>query len=282
VTLLWINSIYRQKLEITGKSMIPKVLVLTGYGINCDIETQHAFKLAGAMAERVHINDLINGKERLSDYHILSFPGGFSFGDDIASGKVLANMVKYNIGEQIQEFIDSGKLILGICNGFQAMVKMGLLPGFNEDYATQEVTLTYNDSGRFEDRWVHLKANIISKCMFTKGIENIYLPVRHGEGKFVAKNPQVLEKLKKGNHIVFQYVDTEGKAAGYPHNPNGSVNNIAAICDKTGRVFGMMPHPEAFQHRTNHPGWTREELPEEGAGIAIFRNAVEYAMKNSC
>jgi phosphoribosylformylglycinamidine synthase len=262
--------------------MTPKVLVLTGYGINCDIETQHAFKLAGASAERVHINDLINGKEKLSDYHILSFPGGFSFGDDIASGKVLANMVKYNIGEQIQEFIDSGKLILGICNGFQAIVKMGLLPGFNDDHITQEVTLTYNDSGRFEDRWVHLKANKISKCVFTKGIENIYLPVRHGEGKFVAKNPQVLEKLKRGNHIVFQYVDTEGKSAGYPHNPNGSVNNIAAICDKTGRVFGMMPHPEAFQHRTNHPRWTREELPEEGAGIAIFRNAVEYAMKNSC
>ncbi len=262
--------------------MIPKVLVLTGYGINCDIETQHAFKLAGARAKRVHINDLINGKERLSDYHILSFPGGFSFGDDIASGKVLANMVKYNIGEQIQNFIDSGKLILGICNGFQAMVKMGLLPGFNEDYATQEVTLTYNDSGRFEDRWVHLKANKISKCVFTKGIENIYLPVRHGEGKFVAKNLQVLEKLKKGNHIVFQYVDTEGKSAGYPHNPNGSVDNIAAICDKTGRVFGMMPHPEAFQHMTNHPRWTREELPEEGAGITIFRNMVEYAMKNLC
>ena len=261
--------------------MIPKVLVLTGYGINCDIETQHAFKLAGARAERVHINDLINGKERLSDYHILSFPGGFSFGDDIASGKVLANMVKNNIGEQIQEFIDSGKLILGICNGFQAMVKMGLLPGFNKDYSTQEVTLTYNDSGRFEDRWVHLKANKISKCVFTKGIENIYLPVRHGEGKFVAKNPQVLEKLKSGSHIVFQYVDTEGKSAGYPHNPNGSVNNIAAICDKTGRVFGMMPHPEAFQHRTNHPRWTREELPEEGAGIAIFRNAVEYVKKKS-
>ena len=260
--------------------MTPKVLVLTGYGINCDIETQHAFKLAGARAERVHINDLINGKERLSDYHILSFPGGFSFGDDIASGKVLANMVKYNIGEQIQEFIDSEKLIIGICNGFQAMVKMGLLPGFNDDYATQEVTLTYNDSGRFEDRWVHLKANKISKCVFTKGIENIYLPVRHGEGKFVAKNPQVLEKLKRGNHIVFQYVDTEGKSAGYPHNPNGSVNNIAAICDKTGRVFGMMPHPEAFQHRTNHPRWTREELPEEGAGISIFRNVVGYAMKN--
>ena len=189
-------------------------------------------------------------------------------------------MIKYNIGEQILEFIDAGKLIIGICNGFQAMVKMGMLPGFNGNYTTQEVTLTFNDSGRFEDRWVHLKTNKISKCVFTRGIDHIFLPVRHGEGKFVAKNPQVLEKLKKGNHIVFQYTDPEGKAAEYPHNPNGSVYDIAAICDETGRIFGMMPHPEAFQHRTNHPRWTREELPEEGAGIAIFRNAVEYIKKN--
>jgi len=259
--------------------MTPKALILTGYGINCDIETAHAFKLAGAESERVHINDLIHGEKKLPDYHILAFPGGFSFGDDIASGKVLANMIKYNLGEQILEFIDSGKLILGICNGFQAMVKMGLLPGFDGDYITQDVTLTFNDSGRFEDRWVHLNANRNSKCVFTKGIENIYLPVRHGEGKFVVKNPQVLARLKKENHIVFQYTDREGNIAGYPDNPNGSVDNIAAICDETGRVFGMMPHPEAFQHRTNHPGWTREKLPEEGAGVAIFRNAVEYVME---
>jgi phosphoribosylformylglycinamidine synthase len=217
---------------------------------------------------------------KLSDYHILAFPGGFSFGDDIASGKVLANMIKYNLGEHIQEFIDAGKLIMGICNGFQAMVKMGSLPAFNCDYGTQDVTLTFNDSGRFEDRWVHLKANTKSKCVFTKGIENIYLPVRHGEGKFVVKNPQVLARLKKENHIVFQYTGSEGNIAGYPDNPNGSVDNIAAICDETGRVFGMMPHPEAFQHRTNHPRWTREELPEEGAGVAIFRNAVEYVKEN--
>jgi len=260
--------------------MKPKALILTGYGINCDIETAHAFKLAGADAERVHLNDLKNGTRRLSDYHILAFPGGFSFGDDIASGKVLANMIKYNLGEQIREFIDAGKLIIGICNGFQAMVKMGLLPAFNGDYSAQEVTLTFNDSGRFEDRWVFLNANKRSNCVFTKGIETIYLPVRHGEGKFVAKNPQVLARLKKENQIVFQYTDNEGKPDGYPYNPNGSVDNIAAICDETGRVFGMMPHPEAFQHRTNHPRWTREELPEEGAGIAIFRNAVEYVKQN--
>lgn len=260
--------------------MTPKVLVLTGFGINCDIETRHAFELAGASADRVHINDLINGNNRLSDYHILSFPGGFSFGDDIASGKVLANMLKYNMGDQIQEFIDDGKLILGICNGFQAMVKMGLLPGFKGDHTNQEVTLTFNDSGRFEDRWVHLMVNKRSKCVFTKGSENTYLPVRHGEGKFVVKDAQTLEKIKKGNQIVFQYIDVEGKIAGYPYNPNGSIENIAAICDVTGRIFGMMPHPEAFLHRTNHPAWTREELPEEGAGMAIFRNGVEYVRKN--
>ncbi len=256
--------------------MTPKVLVLTGYGINCDMETQHAFRLAGADAERVHLTDLTNRTRKLSEFHILAFPGGFSFGDDIASGKVLANIIKYNLGEQVREFIDAGKLIIGICNGFQAMVKMGLLPGLNGDYTIQEVTLTFNDSGRFEDRWVHLRANRRTKCVFTKGLDTIYLPVRHGEGKFVAKSPEVLARLKKGNNIVFQYTDSEGKLAGYPHNPNGSVDNIAGICDDTGRVFGMMPHPEAYQHRTNHPRWTREELPEEGAGVAIFRNAVEY------
>ena len=255
---------------------MPKALVLTGYGINCDMETQHAFELAGADAERIHITDLVSGTCMLSEYHILAFPGGFSFGDDIASGKVLANMIKYNLGGYIQEFIDDGKLILGICNGFQAMVKMGLLPAFGGNYNSQEVTLTFNDSGRFEDRWVYLKGNRNSRCVFTKGIESIYLPVRHGEGKFIARSSQVLARLKKGNHIVFQYVDREGNKSGYPINPNGSVDDIAGICDETGRIFGLMPHPEAFQHRTNHPRWTREELPEEGEGVAIFRNAVEY------
>jgi phosphoribosylformylglycinamidine synthase len=260
--------------------MTTKVLVLTGYGINCDIETQYAFNLAGAQAKRIHLTDLLNGKVKLSDFHILALPGGFSFGDDIASGKVLANMISYNLGEQVQKFIEEGKLIIGICNGFQVMVKMGLLPAFGSDYSRQDVTLTFNDSGRFENRWVHMKTSKGSKCVFTKGIQSIYLPVRHGEGKFVVKDPQVLARLKKNGHIVFQYVDMNGNPAGYPHNPNGSIENIAAICDETGRVFGMMPHPEAFIHRTNHPAWTREELPEEGAGIAIFRNAVDYVNEN--
>jgi len=256
--------------------MNPRVLVLTGYGINCDIETQFAFNLAGGDAKRVHLNDIIYGKESLDDFQILAIPGGFSFGDDIASGRVLANKFKYNLRESLQSFIDEEKLILGICNGFQVMAKLGILPGFDKNYRKQEVTLTFNDSGRFEDRWVHLKVNPESKCIFTRGIEKLYLPVRHGEGKFVSKDKEIRNRLIQQNHVVVQYVDENGKFAGYPWNPNGSEDNIAGICDETGRIFGMMPHPEAFCHFTNHPRWTREKLEGEGDGLAVFRNAVQW------
>lgn len=252
----------------------PKTIVLTGYGINCDLETAYAFKLAGAEARRVHLNDLIWGRDSLKNYQILALPGGFSFGDDIASGKVLANKIKYNLGEHIREFIGDGKLVIGICNGFQVMVKMGLLPAPN---FTQTLTLTFNDSGRFEDRWVYLKVNKKSPCIYTKNIEKLYLPVRHGEGKLIPKSREVLDKLHEKNNIVLQYVDEEGNLAGYPFNPNGSIDNIAGICDESGRIFGSMPHPEAYLHRTNNPRWTRENLPEEGMGVQIFRNAVVYA-----
>lgn len=284
----------------------PKTLVLTGYGINCDIETQEVFERCGSYAKRVHLTDLINETKRLSDFNILALPGGFSFGDDIASGKVLANMLKYNLGEQIDEFIDGGNLIIGICNGFQAMVKMGLLPGFDGDYKKQDVTLTFNDSGKFEDRWVYLKRNPDSKCIYTKGINRIYLPVRHGEGKFVAKNPDVRDRLHKNGHVALTYTNPPQKPAEikrpvldtdvkrpeliysealaedvqFPYNPNGSEDNIAGICDETGRVYGMMPHPEAFVCREQHPRWTREELPEEGDGMIIFKNAVTYVKEN--
>jgi len=255
----------------------PKVLILLAAGINCDKETEFAFNLAGADARRVHINDLIAGKESLSDYHILVLPGGFSFGDDIASGKVLANKLKYRFEDQIQKFIEDKKLILGICNGFQVMVKLGLLPGFDRDYRTQRTTLTFNDSGRFEDRWVYLKINKNSPCIFTQGIkELIYLPVRHGEGKFIPKDRVILERLFEQDHVVAQYVDERGNFGPYPVNPNGSVGEIAGICDETGRVFGLMPHPEGYIRRTQHPRWTRENLPEEGDGLAIFKNAVRY------
>lgn len=255
----------------------PKILILLAAGINCDKETEFAFNLAGGDAQRVHINDLITEKKDPSQYHILVLPGGFSFGDDIASGKVLANKLKYRLEDQIQKFIEDKKLILGICNGFQVMVKLGLLPGFNGDYKTQQATLTFNDSARFENRWVYLKLNKNSNCVFTKGIRGlIYLPVRHGEGKFIPKDEMVLEKLFKDGQIVVQYVDERGNFGPYPVNPNGSVDEIAGICDETGRVFGLMPHPEGYIRRTQHPRWTRQVLPLEGDGLAIFKNAVNY------
>jgi phosphoribosylformylglycinamidine synthase len=259
--------------------MKPNVLILTGYGINCDYETQHAFNIVGAAAKRVHTNDIIDKIESLEDYHIIAFPGGFSFGDDIASGKVLANKIKFNIFTDIQKFIDDGKVIIGICNGFQSMVKLGILPAFERNYKKQTATLTFNDSGRFEDRWVYMKANPKSRCIFTKGIDTIYLPVRHGEGKFVTNNV-FLQKLNKNNQVALRYVDDEGNLAGYPWNPNGSLENIAGICDETGRIFGLMPHPEAYLYMTNHPRWTREKTPEEGMGVKIFRNAVEFIKEN--
>ena len=259
--------------------MKPKALILTGYGINCDYETQHAFNLVGADAKRVHINDIIDKMENLEDYQILAFPGGFSFGDDISSGKVLANKMKFNMFDDLQKFIDDSKVIIGICNGFQSMVKLGILPAFERNYKKQTTTLTFNDSGRFEDRWVCLKVNPKSRCIFTKNIETLYLPVRHGEGKFVAKEI-FLQKLNKNNQIALWYVDEKGNLSDYPWNPNGSLENIAGICDETGRIFGLMPHPEAYLYKTNNPRWTREKLSEEGMGVKIFRNAVDFIKEN--
>jgi len=256
--------------------MKPKVLVLYGYGINCDNETQYGFELAGADAEKVHINELINKEKKLKDYQVLALPGGFSFGDDISAGRVLANKFKYNLQQELDSFINKGKLIIGICNGFQAMVKLGILPSFERKSKKEDVTLTFNDSGRFEDRWVYLKINQKSKCIWTKGIKNLYLPIRHGEGKFISKNKEIREKLKKSEQIVLQYSSETGNpTSNYPFNPNGSEDNIAGICDETGRIFGIMPHPEGFLFSQNHPRWTREEV-EKGEGIKIFKNAVEF------
>ena len=258
----------------------PRVLILLAAGINRDGDAEAAFHMAGADAERVHINDIVDGKKRLKDYHILMIPGGFSFGDDIASGKVLANKLKYKLKDDMLEFIADKKLIFGVCNGFQVMVKLGILPGFDGNYMRQDVTLTHNDSGKFEDRWVHLKVNPSSKCVFTKGIEKlIYVPICHGEGKFIPRDDDVFRRLQDNGQIVVQYVDGNGEFGVYPVNPNGSVGHIAGICDETGRIFGMMPHPEDYIVRTQHPRWTRENLPEEGDGLVIFRNAVEHVKR---
>ena len=256
-----------------------KVIVLRTAGTNCDYETIHAFQKVGADVDLVHINQLIRKEKELSPYQILAFPGGFAYGDDIAAGKIMANELKYKLRDSVEKFIADGKLMIGICNGFQVMIKAGLFSGFNGNNGTQEMTLYTNDSGKYECRWIHLKNVENSKCIFTKNIkQRVYLPIGHGEGKFTTTNESVLDNLESNGQVVFKYVDAEGNpATSYPLNPNGSDRCIAGICDATGRIFGMMPHPERYVSKYNHPRWTRESLDEVGDGLAIFRNAVEYA-----
>jgi len=262
----------------------PKVLILRTAGTNCDRETANAFKTAGAEIEFVHINELISGRQSLARYHILALPGGFTYGDDIASGKILANELKFKLADEIKRFVSAGKLIIGICNGFQILVKAGLLPNLSGDFSAIEATLTLNDSAKFEDRWVYLKSTKRReksvKCVWIKGMDRVItLPVAHGEGKFIPKDAETLRKLKKNGLIVLEYVDEIGKRKGYPYNPNGSVENIAGICDPTGRIFGLMPHPERHISRYQHPSWTRSKAGEEGDGLIIFKNGVNFAKK---
>ncbi len=268
-----------------------KVLVLTGYGLNCDHETAYAFNLVGAKAERVHINSLIDKSESLDSFQILVFGGGFSWGDDHGAGVIQAVRMRTHIGDQMRNFIKRGNLIIGICNGFQTLVNLGLLPGFNSDYQSRSVAVTYNDCGNFRNDWVALAVNPASPCLFTKGLSRFELPVRHGEGKFYAEN-DVIDRLIENNQVVLQYATQNGKPADgvFPFNPNGSVNDIAGICDPTGRVFGLMPHPEAFNHPTNHPDWTRQKEAAKRSGeklnnaptpgIQIFQNAVDAIRQN--
>jgi len=257
-----------------------QTLVLRTAGSNCDFETVHAFKQVGSEVDLIHINQIVAGKIKLADFQILAIPGGFTYGDDISAGKILANELKYKLTNQIEDFIAAGKLIIGICNGFQVLVKAGLLPEIDLKSGEQQVTLSNNDSGKFEDRWIYLKP-VGKKCVFTRAIEKlIYYPVAHAEGKFIPKNESVLQKLTENDQIVFQYTNPSGKLDGYPWNPNGSIENIAGICDSTGRIFGLMPHPERHFHPTHHPRWTREGLKKEADGVIIFRNAVEYIQEN--
>lgn len=262
----------------------PKVIVLTGYGINCDRETQHAFNLAGGDARRVHVGELIDRRAALKDYQILALPGGFSFGDDIASGRVLASKLKTRLAAELSGFVDGGGLVIGICNGFQVLVSCGLLPGLEAD-GQRNITLTYNLSGRYEDRWVHLECST-GHSVFLMDVDGLYLPVAHGEGRFLA-DEAVLDELARRKQIALCYTDGRGNPAEgcYPDNPNGAARDIAAICDGTGRVLGMMPHPERYLHYTNHPQWTAladrarrrgELLPEAGEGLKIFKNGVDY------
>jgi len=251
--------------------MKPKALVVRAAGTNCDVETAYAFEKAGAEAVRVYI-DAVKDTD-FSDYQIIVFPGGFTYGDDISAGKILANEIKFKLRDKFLDFINQGKLIIGICNGFQVLVKCGILPAFTDYFEEQSVSLITNDSERFEDRWVYLRVS--DRSVFTKGVKPIItLPVAHAEGKFVVKNEEVLAKIKE--HIVFQYVDENGNQADYPFNPNGSLLGIAGITDRSGRVLGLMPHPERYISYLQHPRHTRETLDEIGDGLHIFKNAVDY------
>jgi phosphoribosylformylglycinamidine synthase subunit PurQ / glutaminase len=267
----------------------PKSLVLSGNGINCELETAHANRLVGFDVDIVHINSLTDGTKNIHDYHFLNFPGGFLDGDDLGAAKAQAVKWKYQkvLGrdtpfiEELIRFVAEGKIMIGICNGFQLLVKTGLLPALNGKYGKQSVTLTFNDSGRFQDRWVYLRTHPFSSCIFTRDMAKIYLPVRHGEGKLVAKDEDTVKGLRENGHVVMQYADEDGAVTSeFPWNPNGSSESIAALCDTSGRIFGLMPHPEAFVHYTQHPHWTRQDLPEEGDGLKIFRNAYTYVLNN--
>lgn len=269
-----------------------KALVLTGFGLNCDYETDFSLKLAGAESHRIHINELIGvarGSDRvtLGKFQILVFGGGFSWADDHGAGVLMAAKLKRHLGAELKRFVQDGNLVIGICNGFQALVNLGLLPGFDEAYDKRLVAITYNDSGNFVDAWVTLRVNEAAACVFTQGLSGMELPVRHGEGKVVA-GMDTIKALFENRQVVMQYAGEDGQAAQgkRPFNPNGSLRDIAGICDPTGRVFGLMPHPEAFNHFTNHPNWTNQRealsrqgktpVSQEGNGIKIFQNAVEY------
>jgi phosphoribosylformylglycinamidine synthase len=254
----------------------PNVLVARTAGTNCDRETIHAFELAGAKAECVHVNALTGAERKvnLDDYQIFVFPGGFSYGDDVGSGKIHANEIRMRLRDELVKFVDDGKLVIGICNGFQTMVKMGLLPGFSL-FEEPSVTLINNDSNMFEDRWIYLTVTT-KKCVFLKGISRLYVPIAHGEGKFVTKDTSVLRRLIDNDQVAVRYTNADGKFGKYPVNPNGAMYDIAGICDPTGRIFGLMPHPERHALPTQHPRWTREGLKREGEGLAVFRNAVKF------
>jgi len=250
-----------------------RVLVLRTAGTNCDQETEFAFRLVGAETARLHVNELRGDPARLSDFQILVIPGGFSYGDDLGAGKVLANEMLAKLRPALEEFLEGGKLVIGICNGFQVLVKTGLLPGIER--WKQQATLTFNDSNRFEDRWTYLQSPE-NRCVLAQAGERLYLPVAHAEGKFIAESDEILERMRGNGQIVYRYVNDEGEPAAYPWNPNGSVDNIAAICDPTGRILGMMPHPERHSLPLHDPRWPLEGLKEEGEGLRIFRRAVRF------
>ncbi len=259
----------------------PRVLILRAPGANCDMEAQFAFEKAGAVVERLHIQRLRDNPKLLLQHQILTIPGGFTYGDDVAAGKILAVQLQYFLGDVLKQFRDRERLILGICNGFQVLLKAGLIvpPDLDDGPVA---TLAHNSSGKFEDRWIHLEATP-GKCPFLKGYHRLHLPIAHGEGNFICRQDWITKGLAQAGQVVLRYVNPISPLAPgadgilpYPINPNGSQGNIAGVCDPTGRVLGLMPHPERHVLPTQHPQWTRLGLAAEGEGLRLFRNAVEF------
>ncbi len=265
--------------------MSVKVLVITGYGINCEEETAKGFELCGATADIVHINDIIAGNKKLGDYQILTFPGGFSYGDDTGSGNALANKIRNNLQDDLLKFVQEDKLVLGICNGMQIMTNLGLVPATGLKYGERQAAMMHNSTARLQCRWIHLK-NFSQKCIWTRDIDMIHLPMSHGEGNFYC-SPEIHQNMKENDQIALRYVKENGDPANleFPINPNGAMDDIAGICDPTGKIFALMPHPDRFLCFENEEGWElkKEQLirqgskiPKEGAGLKMFANGVKY------
>ena len=252
-----------------------------------EAETEAAFRMAGASPERVHLLDLLDGRaeRRLADYHALAFIGGFAFGDHLGAGFVFANKIRWRLYDQLIEFIDGGGLALGICNGFQTMVRLGLLPGLDGDYRTPRATLAPNDRLGYRNAWVRLGFDADSPCLWTRDLDAMDLPSRHGEGKFLSESAELLARLEAAGQVAARYVDADGAATeAWHHNPNGSPGGVAGVCDPSGRLFGMMPHPDAYLYPFHHPRWERRRSDgslssgsSEGEGLRIFRNGVDAA-----
>ena len=251
--------------------MPKRTLIIRTAGTNCDRELAHAFALAGSTVTIRHLNRLVSEPRQLEAFELIGIPGGFSYGDDIAAGRIFANRLRHRLGDALREAVDRGAAIIGICNGFQVLVKMGLLPDL--DTGRQLATLADNVGGRFVDRWASLKADPDSVCLWTRGLDRFDLPIAHGEGRFLADTAASLQRWQAAGQIALRYAAAD--------NPNGSTDDIAGICDPTGRVFGLMPHPERCVHPTQHPAWASPALRSRSTvpfGLRMLRNAVEQAV----
>jgi len=259
-----------------------RVLVPTGFGLNCEGETALAFRMAGAEVDLVHLTDLFAGRHprRIPDYQVLVFMGGFAYGDHVAGGLVLATRIRAHLARDLEAFLENEGRVLGVCNGFQTLVRLGLLPGPEEGAVDfrQRAALTNNERLGYRDAWVRLQADPESRCVWTRGVSALEVPARHGEGRFVAESDEALRRLEANGQVPLRYVDDAGlPTERWPDNPNGSARGVAGVCDRTGRILGVMPHPEAFLHPFQHPDWPRRRAEieaREPASLALFRAGV--------